>query len=688
MVGPGRGSIGGSTIARYLGITYGFDPIEYGLLFERFISEDRTDWPDIDLDFSWKDRDRLLNFVYDRFGHERVAMICTYVTFALRAAARETAKVMGLSEEEIGRVTSRLPHWGAGGFDDLRNTNPECKNLPLDIEPWKTVFDRAKEIMGFPRHLSIHAGGIVIAPGRITDWIPLQRAAKGFVVTQYNMYGVEDLGFVKIDLLSQRSLGVFTDTMAAVESNYNIKPPMDDFHQVTSDIKTRRLISRGETMGCFYIESPGMRALLKKLDCETFELLTAASSVIRPGVAESGMMAQFIERHRDHSRIQYLHPRLKQLLADTYGVMIYQEDVIKVAHHLAGLSLGEADLLRRAMSGKERSPYKMKEMERAFIRGCLKNGVNEEIAVEIWRQVESFAGYAFCKAHSASFAVLSFKMAYLKANYPAEFLAAVLSNQGGFYGPGAYIEEARRLGLKVRLPDINLSERDFTGFKDEIRLGFMAVQNLHEETIIKITEARRADFFNSLSEFLRRSGAGFKETQLLIKCGAFDFLGETRPELLWKLEALKNEQFKEGLFSHEDSLLKLPALKNYDEQEKFAMEWQIFGYPVSKHPLEFLPDDMREGIIEAETIEEHKNEHVKMLGWAISHKKIKTKKTKEYMKFISLEDMTGTFEVTMFPKTFKKYALATKSHGPYLVEGRIEEDSGVLSLVADKIETV
>ena len=681
----GRGSAANSLASYCLGFTE-VDPIAHNLYFERFLNPHRKSPPDIDLDFSWKDRDKILNFVYDRYGHDRVAMICTTVTFAFRAAVRETAKVMGLSEKEIGRVTRRIPHYASESYEDMRENNPQCADLPVDIEPWKTVFRSAQGILGFPRHLSIHPGGIVIAPGRITDWVPLERARKGFVVTQYDMYPIEDIGLVKIDLLSQRSLGVLTDTVAAVKRNYGIEPPVDDFAKITSDSKTRDLMRKGQTMGCFYIESPGMRALLKKLDCESFELLTAASSVIRPGVAESGMMKQFIDRHRGEAKVEYLHPKMKELLGETYGVMIYQEDVIKVAHEVAGIPLGEADLLRRAMSGKERSTDKMKAMEERFIQGCRENGVSEDTAREIWRQVESFAGYAFCKAHSASFAVLSFKVAYLKAHYAAEFMAAVLANEGGYYRPGVYIEEAKRMGLKVLLPDINLSGKEYSGKGEELRIGFQAVKNLQEETMERIIEGRSAGFYESLSDFMRRAGIGHKETALLIKAGAFDYLGESRPSLLWKLEALKDRISDDyGLFDLEESLLDIPSLPDYDKRRKFLVECEIFGYPVSSHPLDFVPESEREGITPAVEIEEHKGERVKMLGWVISHKRVKTK-TREYMKFLSLEDLSGTFEVTLFPRVYSKYAAEVMDAGPYLVEGRVEDETGVVSLVCERLE--
>ena len=682
----GRGSAANSLVAYCLGFTE-VDPIAHNLYFERFLNPYRKSPPDIDLDFSWKDRDRLLNFVYDRYGHDQVAMICTTVTFGPRAALRETAKVMGFSEQEIAPVTRRIPYFDDDDYESIKENSPEAVDLPVHIEPWKTVFQTAQHIIGYPRHLSIHAGGIVISPGKITDWIPLERARKGFVVTQFDMYPVEDIGLVKIDLLSQRALGVLTDCVKAVKQNTGAAADVDNFNKITQDEKTRELVKNGATMGCFYIESPGMRGLLKKLGCDSFELLTAASSVIRPGVAESGMMAQFVRRHRGEEPVQYLHPKMEELLRETYGVMIYQEDVIKVAHHIAGLSLGEADLLRRAMSGKERSPHQMKAMEQKFLRGCIYNGVPSLTAQEIWRQVESFAGYAFCKAHSASFAVLSFKVAYLKANYPAEFIAAVLANGGGFYGPAAYIEEAKRLGIKILLPDINLSHIDYQGRNREIRLGFQSILNLHSDTMEHIIKERENGFYNSLSDFLKRTKTGHKETALLIKSGAFDFLGDTRPKLLLKLEALKGriEHIHSGFLDMEESLIEIPAVRDYNDLERFDLECDVFGFPVTRHPLEFVPESEKSGIVPAIEIENYKGKYVKMLGWEISHKRIKTRKTNEYMKFLSLEDLTGSFEVTLFPKTYKKFAMQTMSRGPYLVKGKIEDDSGVLSLVGEEV---
>ncbi len=689
----GRGSAANSIVSYCLGITH-VDPLAHNLYFERFLNPQRRSPPDIDLDFCWKRRDQILQYVYQAYGHDRVAMISTVVTLGARAAVREVAKVLGLEADEIKRLTSRIPHWGVYDLATIRETVPECRELPWDQQPYRTVAAVAQRIMGFPRHLSVHPGGMVISPTPLTDDLPLERAPKGLIITQYDMFAVEDLGLVKIDLLGQRSLGVFQDTLEAVERHQGHKPEAENLTVVFEDKPTRRLIREGQTMGCFYIESPAMRALLKKLHTDTFEGLTAASSVIRPGVAESGMMDQYIQRHHDPSRAHYLHPKLKELLEETYGVMVYQEDVIKVAHHLAGMSLEEADLLRRAMSGKLRSEEAMAQLESKFVTACRRQGVRKNVAEEVWRQIESFAGYAFCKAHSASYAILSFQVAYLKAHYAAEFMAAVLSNGGGFYGAGAYIQEARRLGLKILLPDINKSAYEYIGSDGTIRIGFMEVKGLSLASVESILETREEGYFTSLSDLIERTRAGFKELYTLIRCGALDCFELSRPELLWRLEVLgrHREATRKAPDPQEvrrDLTRIVPRIPEYSLAERCLIELETFGFMASRHPLELLvPQSLTEGMITAAQMGDHVGREVKMIGWLISAKRIIGRKTREPMKFMSMEDLTGTFEVTLFPGVYRQYAHLTLGHGPYQVTGRVEENYGAYSLTATAIEIV
>lgn len=497
-----------------------------------------------------------------------------------------------------------------------------------------------------------------------------------------------------------------------------------DYNTIFNDEETKHIIREGKTIGCFYIESPGMRSLLKKMKSDSFEMLTAISSVIRPGVAESGMMAEFISRHHDPSRRKYLVPELEPLLRETYGVMIYQEDVIKVAHYVAGLSLEEADLLRRAMSGKMRSHEAMRRLKDKFFGHCLKK-YSEEITTELWRQIESFAGYAFCKAHSASFALLSFQNAYLKAHYPAEFMSSILTNQGGYYSPAVYIQESKRLGLKILLPDINESEIEYIGKDNWIRIGLMAIKNLSYSSMEKIVSERKKNGrYKSLRDFLERTKIGKSETSILIQCGAMDSLAPKALKLIKnliksastkyddqtfeELTQVKNEssfilyyrpimirlldvefhqlKIKEkdsfDLFESEEftkeliSKIGITEIKKYSLAKVCKIEYETFGYMITKHPLEFYKQYVENPeITPAEELPFSKGQKVFSIGWLMTSKRIRTRKG-EIMKFLSLEDLTGTFEVVIFPKEYEKYAPLTLSMGPYLVEGFVDKDFG------------
>ncbi|MBN2288771.1 MAG: DNA polymerase III subunit alpha, partial [Candidatus Glassbacteria bacterium] len=702
----GRGSAANSLVSYCLGIT-DVDPIRYELFFERFLNPERNSPPDIDLDFSWRRRDEVLDYVYRTYGADRVAMICTYVTFSSRLAFRETAKAMGLTPAEINRFSRVLPRRALGSLGTLEQQWPECRGLPVREEPYRSVLELAARLDGFPRHLSIHAGGIVVSPFPLTDLVPLERSAKGLVVTQYDMFAVEELGLVKIDLLSQRSLSVVEDVVRSVERRTGARPGIGDLDRLCADPDTVRLIETGRTMGCFYIESPAMRALLAKLRVRTFEMLTAASSVIRPGVAESGMMDEFIERHNGRRPVEYLHPDLEELLGGTYGVMIYQEDVIRVAHRIAGMSLGEADMLRRAMSGKMRSHEAMTRMHRRFLGGAAARGVENGVAREIWRQIESFAGYAFCKAHSASYARVSFQVAFLKAHYPAEFMAAVISNGGGFYGPSAYVEEARRMGLAILPPDINRSGRDYEGHGRQVRVGLDSIAGITRRTLERTVEARdAAGFFTSLRDFCRRVGPAYSEARTLVRCGAFDSFELTRPELLWRLEFLYSQthgrEMEQGP-GREDSPLfpdldlgtvrrVVPRLAEYSFPCRLRLENEILGFTVSAHPLALLGRTSAGNgggcpQVAARELGAHRGRRVRIVGRPIARKRIRTSKNQSMM-FLSLDDTGGTFEVVVFPDCYGKYGAVAVGPGPFLVTGRVAEEHGVTTVVADKIETV
>ena len=455
-----------------------------------------------------------------------------------------------------------------------------------------------------------------------------------------------------------------------------------DFEMLFNDQATIELIKSGKTIGCFYIESPGMRSLLRRLDVQTFEMLTAASSIIRPGVTESGMMQEFIARHKDPSKRKYLVPEMEEHLSETYGVMIYQEDVIKVAHHIAGLTLEEADLLRRAMSGKMRSHKAMEQITNKFFLSFKNKGLTDDQAKELWRQIESFAGYSFCKAHSASFALLSFQVAFLKAHYHAEFMASVLSNGGGFYSSAVYIQESKRIGLEVKLPCINKSEYVYTGTGKELRIGLMAIKNLSRNSVERIIKEREENGkYVSLADFLIRTQLGYEETALIIKCGAMHCFKITRPTLMRLLDIyihhrkILNENYND-LFINDTFALErdITTDVNYSAEEICRNEYETFGYMVTRHPLNFFSEwlnDVR--IVKAKDMNKNRGKNARMIGWYMTSKRIRTKKG-DIMKFLSLEDLTGTFEAVIFPKVYYRVAELTMSMGPYLVEGRIDKD--------------
>ena len=741
----GRGSAANSLVCYALFLTH-VDPLAYNLYFERFLNPERTSPPDIDIDFNWKRRDEVIHYVYEKYGDHRVAMISTHVTFQARSALRETAKALGFLDGELERVLKRLPFYaGSDVLVDFAERYPETRGIDLSAPEYRALIAQAMKLGGLPRHLGIHVGGIVIAPDDICNYTALARSAKGFVVTQYDMFPIEDVGLIKIDLLGNRSLGVLEDTLATLRER-DIQPPVNDFAAITRDAETVRLIREGRTMGCFYIESPGMRQLLRKLGTQTFEELTAASSVIRPGVAESGMMQEFIKRHRDPSAATYLHPKLKKILAETYGVMVYQEDVIRVAHELAGMTLAEADLLRRAMSGKLRSSEAMAGVREKFLRACARNGLSQSAAAELWRQIRSFAGYAFCKAHSAAFAVLSFQVAYLKAHHPAEFMAAVMSNHGGFYSTSAYIQECRRLGLRILLPDVNASELDFTAAENgsAIRVGLSQIGEVRTSTIESILAARkRGGRFTSLADLIRRTDARLSDLTVLIRVGALDSLGFTRPQLmaLLRSEFAPNHTQGDFLPLADEAQFRalaesLPNLADYDRVVRCYHEMKYLGFGVTDHPLAFIAASGGD-VVSAKDLPQHVGETVRIIGWCIAQKRVDIARRQasreagkraamdmasarndgegegddsrqsaaeelgiiasgerkfipagRAMKFMSMEDLTGTYEAVLFPKAYERLAPLTVTAGPFLLTGCVENHQGGIAVNVRNLSSI
>lgn len=688
----GRGSAANSLVAYALGITR-VDPLKYDLYFERFLNLSRSDCPDIDLDLCWKRRDEVIDYVYQRYGSDRVAMICTMNTFQARSAVREVAKAHGMTPDEVTQITRKLPRYSARDIRTLANHLPESQELNIEEEPLKTILDICERIDGLPRHLSIHSGGVVIAPRAMTEFTPLQRAAKGIVITQYNMGPIETLGLVKIDLLGHRSLTVIVDTVRKVRENRGIEIDVEAL--LDADPLTVRLLRSGQTIGCFQIESPAMRALLRNTMTDSIDMLIKSIALVRPGASGSGMKKQFIERRHGTEETTYLHSAMENVLEDTYGTMIYQEDVMKVAHVIAGLDLAEGDSLRRAM-GKKRSPSEMAKSMKNFIEKAIGNGVEESIAEEIWGLMSNFAQYSYCKAHASSYGEIAYQCTYLKAHFPAEFLSSVLSNRGGFYHPAVYIEEVRRLGIELRPLDVNKSDYEYIAEDEAIRIGFVEVRHLAFESIEKILMGRVENSFTSVGALWWRGKIAQSDIGLLINAGACDGFGCTRPELLWELKMItKACAARSGAAPHEATLFddggvgkRGPQLPDYTRKHRIDLEWESLGLPISTHPIEYYLSALNaRPIVLSHEMGEYAGGVVCMLGWLIAERRVGLKE-RGVMKFLTLEDGAGVYEAILFPEAYQRCGHLLDSHGPYLITGEIQNDHHYHSLTVETLERI
>ncbi|PLK45396.1 DNA polymerase III subunit alpha [Emticicia sp. TH156] len=665
----GRGSGANSIVAYCIGIT-DVDPIELDLYFERFINPERTSPPDFDIDFSWDERDEIIQYIFKRYGKEHVCLLATYNTFQRNSAIRELAKVFGLPKPEVDMYL-RYPE---------RAQSNEYMRYILKYAP---LMDE------MPNNLSIHAGGILISEEPLFNYTALQPMPKGFPICQWDMYVAEEIGFAKFDVLSQRGLGHIKMAVDLVRDNHRINIDIHQVHKFKKDENIRKQLQANETMGCFYIESPAMRQLMWKLRCDNYLTLVAASSIIRPGVASSGMMKAYIERHHDPHNIQYLHPRMKDLLEDTYGVMIYQEDVIKVAHGFAKMTLGEADMLRRAMSGKYRARMEFQKIVDKWFANCRAEGYSDELAKEVWRQVESFAGYSFSKAHSASYAVESYQSLYLKTYFPLEFITAVINNFGGFYRTEFYIHEAKRCGATIEVPDINESNM-LTGIKGKtIWLGWIHIKSLEVKIVKNILDERnQKGRFLSFADFAHRVPIGLEQLIVLIRVGAFRNFGMTKKELLWEAHLLLHNNFKpsaykEALFEYLEPETHLPAL-SYDPLEDMYDEIEFLDFTVGS-PFDLCAEPVSDTCT-IDKLHEMLGQPVNIYGYLITWKSVRAKNG-QLMGFGYFYDYSGKFFDTVhFPKTVEKYPL--RGSGIYHLCGKVVEDFGFYSIEVESMRKV
>ncbi len=663
----GRGSGANSLVAYLLRIT-DVDPIELDLYFERFINLYRANPPDFDIDFSWRDRDDIIQFIFKRFPH--TALIAVYNTFKFRASVREIGKVFGLPKEEIDKLSS-------GQY--IREKLDKMSKLVL-------VY--SKLIQGFPNYLGIHAGGILISQEPIQYYTATFLPPKGFSTTMFDMHVAEDVGLYKFDVLSQRGLGKIKEAVEIVKYNHPDHPEIDihDIKRFKEDEKIKYLLRNAKAIGCFYVESPAMRMLLKKLQVDNYIGLVAASSVIRPGVAKSGMMREYILRYRNPARRKDAHPTMLDIMPETYGVMVYQEDVIKVAHYFGGLTLGEADMLRRGMSGKFRSREEFLKVKNQFFENCKNSGKDDALTAEIWRQIESFAGYAFAKGHSASYAVESYQSLFLKAYYPLEYMVATINNSGGFYRPEYYLHEARMHGGIIHPPDINKSyAQNFIQGK-HIYLGFMMLHAFESQNAKKIIREReRNGLFLNLDDFIDRVSIGLEQLILLIKVNAFRFCNPNKRELLWeaymKVHKIEMEEQVQTLFKSEKINYKTPVLISSMLEDAFD-EIQYLDFPLCD-PFALLAEPVQTEVF-AKDLYQYVNKKVTVYGYYVTVKKTVTSKG-DLMYFGTFVDEKGDhIDTVHFPQAARKNLF--RGRGIYRLTGKVTEEFDCVTIEVDEME--
>lgn len=658
----GRGSGANSVVAFCLEIT-NVDPIKLNLYFERFLNPHRKSPPDFDIDFSWRDRNEVIKYVFERHGAAYTALLGTVNTFQTNAIVRELGKVFGLPKYEIDRILE-VPY----------HTSLEADNIQKRILRYGNMLD------GFPNHLSIHAGGILISEAPIHQYCTTHLPPKGFSTAQLDMHMAETIHLHKFDILSQRGLGHIRDAIDLIRENKKIEVDVDDVEHFMQDENVKDNLRQVNTIGCFYIESPAMRQLLQKLRCDNYITLVAASSIIRPGVAQAGMMRQYVWNFHHSEKIEYLHPVMEQLLGETYGVMVYQEDVIKVAHHFADLELADADTLRRAMAGKYRERASFKQIQDQFFENCDRLGRERSVSEEVWRQISSFANFSFSKAHSASFAVESYQSLFLKTYFPAEFMVAVINNFGGFYDRELYFRELARTGVAIHPPCVNNGAYATNLKGNDVYTGFIHVDRVEKNWIERVLSCRKADGpYQGLEDFIARTSPAPEQLDILIRVGAFKFTGETKKELLWKSSMLLRNKVADDtrlpLFQDTTRDWKLPQLSYHAHEDAFD-EIELIGFPL-KSPFEVL-DHNQESYDSALSLESKVGSEVNLLGYLVTLKYVRTSKGDPMCFGTFLDRRMQYMDTVHFPPSLERHPF--RKGGFYILRGRVMEEFGVITV--------
>lgn len=695
-VGPGRGSAAGSLVAYALDITE-IDPISYGLLFERFLNPERRGMPDIDVDLCMEGRDQVLKYVSRKYGgRDHVAQIITFGKMQARAVIRDVGRALDMPYQQVDKIAKLVPAIPNISLKEAIANEPRLSALAAKNPTVKRLLTVARVLEGLPRHASTHAAGVVVSDRPLARYVPLYRGTKGEVVTQFDMKGIEQVGLIKFDLLGLKTLTSIQKTLELIEKNHNVKI---DLSQIDlKDKATYKLLCQGDTCGVFQLESPGMQDLLKRLKPSCFEDLIAIVALYRPGPLESGMIDEFIKRKHGKIPIKYTLPQLESVLKETYGVVVYQEQVMEIAVALSGYTLGEADMLRKAM-GKKKPEIMARERSR-FLEGATGKGIEKKKAKRIFDLIEKFGGYGFNKSHSAAYALIAYRTAYLKAHYPLEFMASLLTCEMGSTDEVVkYINECQEKGIKVLPPDVNLSEADFMVEKDKIRFGLAAIKNVGGGAIFSILDARKDGPFSSLVDFCERVDqrrVNRRVIESLIKAGAFDSLGAKRKQLMFILpKAIEIGQRRQrqaetaqlSLFAKEEEVeLSLPEMEEWPEEMHLANEKDALGIYLTGHPLR----KYQQQLIKLTDINTEQISHLEdgvpvTIGGTVRASKEIDSRRGEKMAFITLEDIKGFVEVIVFSEVYKRVSTLIKSDKPLLVKGEISKDETLTKIIAHEI---
>jgi DNA polymerase III subunit alpha len=698
IVGPGRGSAAGSLVAYVLGIT-NIEPLRYGLLFERFLNPERISMPDIDIDFCDDKRDRILSYVCDKYGQERVAQIITFGTMAARAAVRDVGRAMAVPYAEVDRIAKLIPMEPKMTIAKALKQSKDLQALYKE-DHIRKLLDTSMAVEGMPRHASTHAAGVVIAKEPLVNYVPLYKTADSAVVTQFPMMTLEDLGLLKMDFLGLKTLSIIGEALENIERRHSRAIIIDDLP--LDDSATYEMLSQGETTGTFQLESTGMRSVLRELMPNKFEDIIAVVALYRPGPMEQ--IPTFVQSKHGRMQIKYSHPVLEPILNETYGVIVYQEQIMEIAARMAGFTLGQADLLRRAIGKKKKEI--LDQQQELFIEGCIKKGYSRELGIETYDLILKFASYGFNKSHAAAYAMIAYQTAYLKANYPVEFMAAIMTVYCSNSDKVAlYIADCKRMGIEVLPPDINESETYFTVVSDKrIRFGLAAVKNVGLGSIESIISARQEKPFLSLRDFGSRvdmRSCNRKVLESLVKCGAFDSLEGHRAQYLAILDDVlaqgqsvqrERENGQVSMFSLMDESVQeelltdnLPPIEPFNNKERLALEKEMLGLYITGHPLEThrdLLDTMKNLTRCVELADAGDNRHVRVGGIIVDVRRFYTKKNKQ-MAFVKLEDLTGSVELVVFPDLFENRCSLLEEDNLLLVEGRtdLKEEEDVKIIV-------